>query len=181
MVWARRAAVAVAFVALACRVPRGVHEPREYPDVKLSSREITAVVVDARPPGADPTERQLELPASFEQKVQARLASLASGKGSTLGVIVTVAAADELPIVDQRGEMVRVRVRLEFEIKLPDGPVLRRAQAESTSDLPPDEATPEEVAYVLDATAIDAFDRYFADAGVLRALNRELEGRSASE
>lgn len=180
----RRAAgagVLGALLALACRVPREVHEPREYPSVKLSSREITAVVVDSRPPATDPTERKLALPSSFERKVQARLTALASGTGPALGVIVTFAAADELPIVDARGEMVRVRVRLEFEIKLPSGLVLRRAEAESTSDLPPDEATPEEIAYVLDATAIDAFDRYFADAAVLSSLNRELAGRSAIE
>jgi len=59
--------------------------------------------------------------------------------------------------------------------------VLRRATTESRSDLPPDDATPEEVEFVLDATALDAFDRYFADADVLTAINRELAAQNARD
>jgi hypothetical protein len=70
---------------------------------------------------------------------------------------------------------------LELEVKLRGGLVLRRATTESRSDLPPDEATPEEVEFVLEATAIDAFDRYFADADVLAAINRELLAQNARE
>jgi hypothetical protein len=172
--WATALTLALAF---GCRVPRQVHEPRQYPPIKLHSPEIYSVVVDSRESGRDPTSRQLVLPKSFETRVQERLAGLASGAGVPIGVILTVAAADELEIVDARGEMTRVLVRLELEIKLRDGAVVRRAETQSTSDLPREEATPEEVAFVLDATAIDAFDRYFADAAVLTSLNRELEAR----
>jgi hypothetical protein len=169
-------------LALACHpTPRQVHPTREYPPVKLDSREVNGVVVDSRPKGMDPSVRRLSLPASFDPKVQRRLGALASGVGPPLGVIVKVAAADEEPILDARGPMTRIRVRLELEIKLRSGLVLRRATTESRSDLPPDEATPEEVEFVLDATAIDAFDRYFADADVLAAINRDLAGHSARE
>jgi len=170
-----------ALFALGCRTPRQVHPTREYPEVKLDSREVNGVVVDSRPASSDPTVRQLTIPDGFDPKVQARLASLASGSGPPLGVIVTVVAADEEPIVDARGPMTRIRVRLELEVKLRSGLVLRRANTESRSDLPPDEATPEEVAFVLDATAIDAFDRYFSDADMINALNRELAAQSAKE
>lgn len=183
--WFRRAASAGAFgalLALAChQTPRHVHPVREYPPIKLSSREVNAVVVDSRAPGTDPTLRQLSMPASFDPEVQERLAALAAGVGPPLGVIVTVLAADEEPIVDARGPMTRVRVRLELEVKLRSGLMLRRATTESRSDLPRDEATPEEVAFVLDATAIDAFDRYFADADVLAAINREIAAQSDRE
>ncbi len=164
-------------LALGCRVPRQVHEPREYPPIKLQSAEIYSVVVDPREAGRDPTMRQLVLSKDFETKIQERLTALVSGSGVPVGVIVTVAAADELELVDARGEMTRVLVRLELELKLRDGSVVRRAETQSTSDLPRVEATPEEVAFVLDATAIDAFDRYFADAAVLTSLNRELDAR----
>jgi hypothetical protein len=170
--------VAVLFV-LGCKVPRRVHEPREYPAIKLESAEIYAVVVDARASAGDPTIRQLALPKDFEPRVSQRLASLASGSGAPLGVIITVAVADEMEIVDARGEMTRVRVRFDLEFKLKDGMVVRRAETESTSDLPRYEATPEEVQFVLDATAMDAFDRYFSDAAVLASLNRELAARSS--
>lgn len=181
----RRAASAGVFgmwLAIGCHpTPRQVHPTRDYPPIKLDSREVNGVVVDARPAGTDPTVRQLSLPAGFDPKVQARLAALASGSGPPLGVIVTVVVAEEEPIVDARGPMTRVRVRLELEVKLRGGLVLRRATTESRSDLPPDEASPEEVEFVLDATALDAFDRYFADPDVLAAINRELAAQNARE
>jgi hypothetical protein len=183
--WFCRAASAGVFGALfamGChQTPRQVHPTREYPPIKLDSREVNGVVVDARPASNDPSVRQLSMPGGFDPKVQGRLAALASGVGPPLGVIVTVVAADEEPIVDARGPMTRIRVRLELEVKLRGGLVLRRATTESRSDLPPDEATPEEVEFVLDATALDAFDRYFADADVLAAINRELAAQNARE
>jgi hypothetical protein len=91
--------------------------------------------------------------------------------------VITVAAADELEIVDARGEMTRVLVRLDVGFKLRSGNVVRRAETQSTSDIPRNEATPEEVAFVLEATAVDAFDRYFADPAVLTSLNGELRAR----
>lgn len=166
-----------ALVTIACTVPRQVHEPREYPPIKIESTEIYAVIVDSRESARDPTVRQLSLPQSFEPLVQKRLASLTSGKGSPLGVVITVAKADELEIVDARGEMTRVLVRLDVAFELKGGAVVRRAQMQSTSDIPRYEATPEEVAFVLEATATDAFDRYFADPAVLTSLNRELAAR----
>ncbi len=168
---------AAAVIALGCTVPRRVHEPREYPPIKLQSQELYAVIVDSRSSAGDPSIRQLSLPRDFEARVNQRLTSLASGSGVAVGVVISVAAADEMEIVDARGEMTRVLVRLALEFKLPDGVVVRRAQTESNSDLPRDEATPEELAFVLDATAIDAFDRYFSDAAVLTSLNRELANR----
>jgi hypothetical protein len=171
-----------AWLVFACHeTPRQVHPTREYPAIKLDSREVNGVVVDARVPAADPVVRQLSMPESFDPKVQARLAALGSGVGPPLGVIVTVVAANEEPILDARGPMTRIRVRLELEVKLREGLVLRRANTESRSDLPPDEATPEEVEFVLDATAIDAFDRYFADPDVLTAINRELAAHATGE
>jgi hypothetical protein len=177
--WQARAARVCALGALlvGCRVPRQVHEPREYPPIQIESSEIYAVVVDSRVSASDPTVRQLSLPASFEPLVQQRLARLTSGNGSPLGLVITVAAADEIELVDARGEMTRVLVRLDIEFKLKSGSVVRRAETQSTSDLPRDEATPEEVAFVLEATAVDAVDRYFADAAVLTSLNAELEAR----
>jgi hypothetical protein len=178
--WLARSAEVCALgvlLTVACRVPRQVHAPREYPPIQIESSEIYAVIVDSRVSASDPTVRQLSLPPSFEPLVQKRLATLASGTGSPLGVVITVAAADELEIVDARGEMTRVLVRLDVELKLRNGNVVRRAETQSTSDIPRNEATPEEVAFVLEATAADAFDRYFADPAVLTSLNGELRAR----
>jgi hypothetical protein len=178
--WTGRSTCALAVALLlgaGCRVSRQVHEPREYPAIRIESPEIYAVIVDSRVSAGDPTIRQLSLPNDFETKVSRRLASLASGSGVPLGVVITVAAADEIEIVDARGPMTRVLVRFELEFKLKDGLVVRRAETQSTADLPRDEATADEVAFVLNATAIDAFDRYFSDPAILTSLNRELAER----
>jgi hypothetical protein len=171
--WLLAGAALVALVG--CRVPREVHEPREYPPIQIHAQSLDLTLVDSRPGAADPEQRQLSLPAGFEARAEQRLASRLSGSGPAVTVSVGVAAADELPIVDARGEMTRVLVRLAIEIGPRDGVVLRRAETQSTSDIPRDEANVEEVALVLDATAIDAFDRYFADARVLDGINRELD------
>jgi hypothetical protein len=169
-----RGLLACAVLSIGCRVPREVHEPREYPKVELHAHSLELRVVDAREGGSDPSQ-ELSLPASFEARARERLATRLSGTGPDIDVSVGVAAADEIPIVDARGEMTRVLVRLSIEIRPRDGVVLRRAETQSSSDIPRDEATPEEVAFVLDATAIDAFDRYFSGAGVFEAINRELD------
>jgi hypothetical protein len=166
--------LACAVSCIACRVPREVHEPREYPKVELHAHSLELAVVDSREAGND-TSEELSLPASFEARVRERLVTRLSGSGPDVSVSVGVAAANELPIVDARGEMTRVLVRLSIEIRPRDGVVLRRAETQSSSDIPRDEATREEVAFVLDATAMDAFDRYFAGDGVLEAINRELD------
>ena len=171
---------ALAALVVACRVPREVHEPRVYPATKLQSSHMSLALSDPRPAPTDPTERQLLLPASFEGLVRARLDAMVSGSGPALDVSISVAALDELEIVDARGEMTRVLVRFDVVVAQTGGPVLRRAETESRADLPRDEATPEEVAFLLDSTAIDAFDRYFADEHWVEALNVELAARSAA-
>jgi hypothetical protein len=178
--WAvtRVVALGVALGAFACSVPRQVHEPREYPAIRLQTSSIEVGVADDRPSPTDPALRQLVLPADFEARARQRLLGLVGGQGPALVVTVTVAALDELEIVDIRGEMTRVLVRFGIEIRAKDDVVLRRAESQSTSDIPRDEATPEEIGVVLDATAIDAFDRYFADAHLLEALNRDLSARA---
>jgi hypothetical protein len=155
-------------------VPRDVHEPRAYPDVKVSAASIGLEVVDSRPAPNSPNARQLLLPRDFEAAAAQRLSQLASGQGPALSVVAFVNAAGADDLVDSRGEMTRVAVKLEFEVKVQEGQVLRRAQSESQADLPRDEATPEELARLLRATSLDAFDRYWAEAKTLTALNADL-------
>ena len=49
-----------------------------------------------------------------------------------------------------------------------------RAQTQSQSDLRREDATPEEVAFLLNTTALDAFDRYWANPKTSAALNADL-------
>jgi len=171
-----RLGFAAGWAALAgcAAVPREVHEPRPYPETKLAASAVTLEMVDSRPAPTSPAERQLLLPGDFEAAALGRLNRMLSGQGPALDVIAYVNDGAAVDITDARGEMTRVSVKLDFEVKVKDGPQLRRAQAASTSDLPRDEATPEEINFVLHATSLDAFDRYWADAKTTAALNGDL-------
>lgn len=165
-----------AVVALvACGVPpRHVHDPLDYPETKVASSGFELDVVDERPSAALPSTKQLTLPEQFETRAEQRLATAVTGKGPPLHVRVSVVAAEELELVDARGEMTRVVVRLNIEVKVKDGPVMGRVETQSSSDLPRDEASPDEIALVLDATASNAFDRYWANPATPNQLNRNL-------
>jgi len=151
-----------------------VHEPRPYPQAKLTASAVTLEMVDSRPAPTSATARQLLLPGDFETSAQGRLNRMLSGQGPALEVIAYVKDGAAIDITDARGEMTRISVKLDFEVKVKDGPQLRRAQAESTSDIPRDEATPEEINLVLHSTSLDAFDRYWADVKTTNALNGDL-------
>jgi hypothetical protein len=162
-------------------VPRAVHEPRPYPEVKLTASAVTLEMVDSRPAPTSPMARQLLLPGDFEASAQGRLNRMLSGQGPALEVIAYVNDGAAVDITDARGEMTRISVKLDFEVKVKDGPQLRRAQAESTSDIPRDEATPEEIDLVLHSTSLDAFDRYWADVKTTNALNGDLAAYSSKQ
>jgi hypothetical protein len=173
--WAPFWLLSAAVVGLgACSVPREVHEPLHYPEAKIAASTLDLQVSDARPPPRSASQRELTLPADFEATARARLSPLILGQGPKLGVQVAVAHAEAIEIVDARGEMTRVSVTFDFEVSVQGGPTLRRAETHSDSDLPRDEATPEELLFVLRATALDAFDRYWANPATEAALNKDL-------
>lgn len=161
-------------LCLGCRVPRHVHDPLEYPETKVTSSAVELDVVDARPKGTVPSLRELSLPPDFAATARARLERIIAGQGPLLDVRVGVGAVDEIELVDARGEVTRIVVRLEFEVRVKDGPVLRSAESQASADIPRDEASPEEVELVLGATALNAFDRYWANPTTLTGLNRDL-------
>jgi hypothetical protein len=166
-------------VALGCRVPREVHEPLEYPKATLAASALTLRLSDPRPAPRGPEQRDLVLPDDFGPSARAHLARLGLSQGPHLIVNASVTRAETRDLVDARGEMTRISVDLAFEIGVSGGPTLRRAETHSESDLPRDEATPEEIALLLRTTALDAFDRYWANPATERALNRDLAAYQA--
>jgi hypothetical protein len=177
--WFAEARWLLLLVAVGCRVPREVHEPLEYPKATLAASALTLRVSDPRPPPRGPEQRDLVLPDDFEPTARAHLARLGLSQGPHLVVNVSVTRAETRDLVDARGEMTRVSVDLGFEIGVNGGPTLRRADTHSESDLPRDEATPEEIALLLRTTALDAFDRYWANPATEHALNRDLAAYQA--
>lgn len=164
-------------VEAACSAPRRVHDPIQYPEVDLACRSAELSVEDPRLSGAisAPGAKQLMWPQTFEAKARAHLGQLVAGTGPALQITTRVGAADELELVDSRGEVTRVSVTLHFDINVVGGSLVRRAEAHSSYDIPRDEATAEELEVVLDATALDAFDRYWAAPTTITGLNKELE------
>lgn len=176
-----RLAAALALLTACAGTPRGVHEPRAYPEQKLAASAITLEVVDSRPAPRDPQSRQLLLPTDFETVARERLNRMLAGQGPALAVTAVVHAGDAVELTDSRGELTRLSVALGFEVTVQGGPLLRRSQAQSTADLPRDEGTPEELALVLRSTSLDAFDRYWADPKTTAALNQDLAAYARSQ
>lgn len=160
---------------------REVHEPRAYPETKLAASTVALEIVDGRPALVDPQRRQLLLPPDFEAEALARLTRMLTGQGPALQVTTFVNGGEALDITDSRGELTRLSVALAFEVKVQGGPSLRRAETQSTSDLPRDEVTPEELQLLLRVTSLDAFDRYWADPRTTLALNQDLAAYSRSQ
>ena len=167
-------------VVAACSAPRRVHDPIQYPELDLACSSAELSVEDPRLSGATstPGAKQLRWPQSFESQARAHLGQVVAGTGPALRITTRVGAADELELVDARGEVTRVSVTLHFDINVVGGSLVRRAEAHSSYDIPRDEATAEELEVVLDATALDAFDRYWAAPSTITSLNKELEAHA---
>lgn len=169
----RLSVLLAAWALVACTVPRQVHEPPPPPQTRIASQHLELVVPNELydPPAGS---GELGLPRSFGADVASRLATLVTGQGPALSVVITSASALARELVDSRGEMTRVLVRLELEIRILGGPLLRRGQAESRADLPRNEASYEEIQFLLRSTAANALDRYFALERTPRALNADI-------
>ncbi len=168
-------------LAACASTPREVHEARAYPETKLAASAMKLEVVDGRPAPVDPLSRQLLLPSDFEAVALGRLTRMLAGQGPALHVTAFVNGGEALDVTDARGELTRVSVALGFEVKVEDGPTLRRAESESRADLQRDEATPAELNLLLRSTALDAFDRYWADPKTTVALNQDLAAYQQSQ
>jgi hypothetical protein len=156
---------------------RAAHEASEH---QLPVAELRLELADSRPPPASDRLRLLELPADFATRAQARLSQLARGDGERLEVRAVVLAAQATEIVDARGEMTRVEVDLDFETRVAGGPLLKRGRGHAQQDIPRDEADDAEIAQVLDATALDALERYWGSDETLAGLKRELAAYGAA-
>lgn len=177
---ARRGLVLGLLLCLAaCNVPRRVHDPLSFPEepIETSSLSLDVPRVVSQPA---PESLARALPSDFERAARERLLSLpTTGQGPALAVTVTAANVDVTEIVDARGEMTRVSCELSLELRVVDGPVLRRADTGSRSFVPRAEATPEELDFVLEATALNAFERYFADPRTPKRINSDVRAYAA--
>jgi hypothetical protein len=169
-----------ALVLAGCGGPSGARSAHDASEHELPVAELRLEVADSRPAPVGDRLRLLELPADFATRAQARLSRLARGDGERLEVRAVVLAAQATELVDARGEMTRVEVDLDFETRVAGGPVLKRGRGHAQQDIPRDEANDAEIARVLDATSLDALDRYWSSDETLEGLKRELAAYGAA-
>lgn len=171
----------------ACVGCGGPPAPAEYPDVTLQVSGFRIVVDDTRKEWAKPiTEPQVmtqgeddtypqQLPDGFEARARQHLAKVTGQSGPELTVNMQVRRADVTFYNERyRGDFVRYDVVLGFVVKTPSGAMLTKGSSGHWQELPSEQATSEEMRRVFMATAIGAFDKYFADEGTLSKIETEL-------
>jgi hypothetical protein len=159
----------------------------QYPDVQLRTAGLSEDLVDPRrervtelsqrpPLYRDETETfPLDFPkAEYKAVTAERLARLALGEGPAIQVHTEVRRADVTFLNDYRGDFVRWDVELGFQLTTHSGAALHRGKGVAWLEIPKEEATDEEMRRLLLSTAVDAFDRFFADARTLETINSNL-------
>lgn len=149
-----------------------IHSSADYSEFKLDAKSLQLSVGDTRTQDDVPDgQYRLNLPGSFETEASSRIRGMASGQGLDLKLVVKVGRADHANIETQQGERTRVDVALNFELVGPDGTVIKHGTGGAHSEIPVEQASPEEIDKVLRETALSAFDQYWADEDVIERIN----------
>lgn len=168
-------------------------QPAKYPDLKLNVISLELTIDDPRKrlydtvtESSDVTELGEErysqqLPSTFEQAAVQRLAKISSGDGPNLKVIATVRQADVTFRNELRGNFARFDVRLSFKVTTQSGALLDKGRGVAWQELPEREMNAESLAGTYRATALAAFDQYFADEEILRTINSQLARYQAAK
>lgn len=161
-------------------------EPAEYPEIKVNAQDFSLDVKDPRKELEEPTlpphsmykndkaSAPRALPAAFQSGAQQRLSKLSTKQGLPLKVNVTVKQADVTFFNDYRGDFTRFDVSLGISVTTDKGVQLVKGTGASWQELPSSEASLKEQQRVFEFTALDAFDRYFADEKTLNKLNMQI-------
>ena len=169
----------------------GLQAPTGSP-AEIDAASMDLKVIDTRgAPAADRVE--LRAPARLEDRAHSRvpvgmttgyklaaaehLRHLVDGDGATLEVLVEVERAEVEWSATPDGPAAKVGVVVDVTVYDADGRVLQRGKSSAEGSVPASDATPTELARAVEATALNAFDRYFAREKMVTALNRALGSR----
>jgi len=114
------------------------------------------------------------LTTGYKLAAAKRLCDLVDGDGPTLEVLVEVKQAEVEWSSTPEGPSAKIHVAIDLTVYDADGDVLQRGEAQSTGTVEAGETTPEELTQAVEATALNAFDHYFAREKTVTALNRAL-------
>lgn len=176
----------IALVSSACGSSVAANDA-EYPDMKVRSPVLELVIEDPRKAIAQTFDRPGEvyrdesvsapqkLPDGFEQKAIERLSRITGDGGLNLKVVTSVERADVTFSNDFRGDMTRYDVKLKFRVTTEEGTVITKGSGQTSQELPNEEATAGEMRRVFLATALNAFDQYFASEDTLEKINAKVD------
>lgn len=166
----------------------------EYPEERLSTARLELMVEDNRPEkssdlnnlGALERDETHTFPVvlnadALVARLGSRVAQLRGNGDIPVVVKIEVQRSDATYFSHYTDEFVRYDVALQFEVRGPNGALLGKGKGGAWRKLPREEATNKARADAQMAAALEAFDRYFADEGRLRAMNLELESLEKSQ
>jgi hypothetical protein len=181
-----------AAILMGCAGSRyGLEAPSSAP-AEIDASRMDLKVIDTR--GAPAADRvRLGAPAGLEAQGHSRvpvglttgyklaaaerLRHLVDGDGSALELLVEVERAEVEWSSTPEGPAAQVRVAVGLTVYDSDGTVLQRGKSRAEGRVEPGEVTPNELTQAVEATALNAFDRYFAREKMVTALNRALGNR----
>jgi hypothetical protein len=157
----------------------GLEEP-SYPGIEVESRVLALRIADPRP--VVPTDVALvrprgsrtlavAVPRQFVPAAVGRLGAVVAGAGPSLEVVAEVERADVVWAPGGRGAT--VHVAFTFSVYRGNGELLQRGYGQAAAQVSDDALSPE----VVKATALDAFDRYWASEKTLIGINRAIRGQ----
>jgi hypothetical protein len=180
-------AVLVAASLMGCAGSRyGLEEP-SYPGIEVESRVLTLRIADPRlgvsseatpvrprdlRPGAS-AATPVALPPQFVPAAAQRLGEVVAGEGPTLEVVAEVDRADVVWSRTSAGTTARVNVAFTFSVYAANGALLQRGSGRAMAQVPGDAVGTD----VVRATALEAFDRYWASEQTLVGLNQAIGAR----
>jgi len=119
----------------------------------------------------------VDLPRGFRMAAAQRLKDIADGDGATVEVVAEVERANVIWAADAEGTTAKVDVTITFSVYDQNGGLMQRGSESATGELDGEDADPAELAAAIEATAINAFDQYWAREKTVVGLNQALGGR----
>jgi hypothetical protein len=146
-------------------------------DVRQLNPADQRIEAPARIKSGSTVKAPVNLPKGFRLAAAERLKDIADGSGSTVEVVAEVEQANVIWSADAEGTTAKVHVTITFSVYDENGGLMQRGTESATGELDGEDAEPTELAAAVEATALNAFDQYWAREKTVVGLNQALGGR----
>jgi hypothetical protein len=177
---------------MGCAGSRYGLEAASYSDVRVDARSLDLKVADARGvPAVDRAQVKapqslgagksqtvpVGLPQSFKLAAAERLGEIADGDGPKLQVVAEIEQAHLVFASRAQGDVAEIDVEITFSVYDQNGDLVQRGTTNSSGQVAADGATPDDFSAAVEATALNALDKYWAREKTVTALNRAIGTR----